>query len=197
MSGTRDPFEPLFATIAPSINASYPDGAFVRSLFVSRRLRKGEFYQRSGQVTTHGGFVVRGCLRTYAIAPDGTESIMYFSPERTWVGDIQSARTRRPTAYDVDAIEPAELLVIALPDFDRLLARAPDVAQGYQLGLERLSAARDRRIALALNSTAEERYVDFVKRNPSIATNVRSTCLPRTWDDAETLSRVRRKRRGP
>ncbi len=197
MRGTRDAFEPLFATIAPTIDSSSPDGAFVRSLFVSRRLRKGEFYQRAGEVTTHGGFVVRGCLRTYAIDPDGAESIIYFSPERTWVGDIQSARTRRPTAYEVDAIEPAELLLIALSDFDRLLARAPDIARGYQLGLERVRAARDRRIALALNATAEERYVDFVGRNPSIATRVPQHMLASYLGmTPETLSRVRRKLRG-
>jgi CRP-like cAMP-binding protein len=168
----------------------------VRSLFALRRLRRGEFYQRAGEVTTHGGFVVRGCLRTYAIDPNGSESIIHFSTERGWVGDIQSARTRLPTTFHVDAIEPAELLMVALSDFDQLLARFPDTARGYQLGLERAAAARERRIALALSSTAEERYVDFVERHPSMAARIPQRMLASYLGmTPETLSRVRRKQR--
>ena len=86
MSVMPDPFESLFATIAPTIDPASDRGAFMRSLFIARRLKEGEFYQRAGEVTTHGGFVVRGCLRTYVIDPDGDESIIYFSAERSWVG---------------------------------------------------------------------------------------------------------------
>jgi CRP-like cAMP-binding protein len=196
MTGPHDPFASLFATIAPTVDPSTDDGSFLRSLFIPRRLRKGEFYQRAGEVTTHGGFVVRGCLRTYSLGSDGVESIIYFSAERSWVGDIASARTHRPTAYYVDAIEPAELLTIALPNFDRLLAHFPDIARGYQLGLERTSAARERRIALSLNSTAEERYADFVRRYPSFASRIPLRMLASYLGmTSETLSRVRRKRR--
>ena len=196
MVGTNDPFDALFATIARSVDPASGDGTFVRSLFIQRRLRKGEFYQRAGEVTTHGGFIVSGCCRTYSIDPEGSESIIYFSDERGWVGDIASARSRRPTTYFVDAVEPSELLMIALPDFDRLLDRFPDVARGYQLGLERANAARGERIALALNATAEERYDDFVKRNPSLASRVPQRMLASYLGlTPETLSRVRRKRR--
>lgn len=112
------------------------------------------------------------------------------------MGDIQSARGGKPTPYYVDAIEPSALLSIALADFDRLLERLPDTARRYQLGLERGNAARERRIALALNSTAEERYLDFVERHPSIVTRVPQRMLASYLGIApETLSRLRGKLR--
>jgi CRP-like cAMP-binding protein len=121
---------------------------------------------------------------------------VYFSAERSWVGDIQSARIQRPTNYHVDAIEPAELLIVTLSNFDRLLARLPEVARGYQLGLERASAAREQRISLTLNSTAEERYVDFIERHASLASRIPQRMLASYLGIApETLSRVRRKYR--
>jgi CRP-like cAMP-binding protein len=140
--------------------------------------------------------VVRGCLRTYSVDAEGVESIVYFSAERSWVGDIGSARAMRPTMFHVDAIEPSELLMITLSNFDRLLERFPDVARGYQLGLERGAAARERRIALSLNSTAEERYVDFIERHPSIASRIPQRMLASYLGIApETLSRLRGRRR--
>jgi len=195
---TRDAFASLFGAIAPALDPNSADAAFIRSLFVPRRLARGEFYQRAGEVTTHGGFVARGCLRTYAIDPDGAESIVYFSAEGAWVGDIQSARTRVPTSYHVDAIEDVELLLISLGDFDRLLLRFPNVSRGYQHGLERASAAQRHRVALALNATAEDRYSDFVERNPSLAARVPQRMLASYLGmTPETLSRVRRKRHPP
>ena len=197
MPGPRDPFDSLFDTIAPSVDRASEDGAFVRSLFVSRRLDKGDFYQRAGEVTTHGGFVVHGCLRTFSVDADGAESIIYFSAERSWVGDIWSARSHLPTRYYVDAIEPVELLLIKLADFDRLLARFPDIARGYQHGLERVTAARERRIALSLHSTAEERYAEFIERHPLMAARIPQRMLASYLGvTPETLSRVRRRRRG-
>ena len=194
----HDPFESLFATIAPSVDPSSDDGAIIRSLFVSRHLKKREFYQRAGEVTTHGGFVVRGCLRTYTVDPDGTESVILFSWERSWVGDIQSARTQRASDYHIDAIEPSELLMISLANFDRLLDRFPDISRGYQRGLERTNAARERRIALGLNSTAEERYADFLERYPSVASRIPQRMLASYLGmTPETLSRVRNARRNP
>ena len=90
-------FEPLFATIADGMKLSAEETHFIKSLWLPRQFRKGQFFQRIGDITTHGGFVVRGCFRTYAIDASGVESIIQFSPERAFIGDITSAVTGQPT----------------------------------------------------------------------------------------------------
>ena len=100
-------FESLLETIAGGVQLSAEEIDFIRSLWTPRQLRRGQFFQRAGEVATHGAFVVRGCFRTYAIDERGVESIIHFSPERTFIGDITSAVSGRPTQYAVDAIEPS------------------------------------------------------------------------------------------
>ena len=186
-------YESLFETIAGGVNLSAEQADFIKSLWTPRQLRKGQFFQRIGDITTHGGFVVRGCFRTYAIDASGVESIIHFSPERAFIGDITSAVTGQPTLYAVDAIEPSTALTIDLPSFNRMLERFPEIARGYRLGLQRSQGAHQRRIAMSLSASAEDRYADFVARQPALAARVPQRMLASYLGIApETLSRIRR-----
>jgi len=187
-------YEPLLTVIAGDGSLNEDERALVRSSFVPRALGKGEFFHRAGDVVRRGGFVVRGCLRTYAVDAEGNESILHFSPERAWVGDIQSATTNTPTPWFVEALEPSDLLTCDLPSFERLIESVPAIARGYRLGLQRSNAARERRIALSLQGSAEDRYRDFLKRQPALARRVPQHMLASYLGmTPETLSRVRRK----
>ena len=191
-------FESLFETIAGGVNLSADQADFIKSLWTPREFRKGQFFQRIGDITTHGGFVVRGCFRTYAIDASGVESIIQFSPERAFIGDITSAVTGQPTPYTVDAIEPSTALTIDLASFNRMLERFPDIARGYRLGLQRSQGAQQRRIAMSLSASAEERYADFVARQPALAARVPQRMLASYLGIApETLSRIRRTTKEP
>lgn len=186
----------LFETIARGMALSAEQIAFIKSLWLPREFQKGQFFQRAGEVTTHGGFVVRGCFRTYLIDARGNESIVHFSPERSFIGDITSAVTAQPTPYTVDAIEPSTTLTIDHASFNRMLEQIPEIARGYRLGLERSQGAQHRRIAMSLSASAEERYEDFIARQPALAARVPQRMLASYLGiTPETLSRIRRAHR--
>jgi hypothetical protein len=60
-------FQSLLETIAGDTRLSAEQIEFIRSRWMPRDFREGQFFQRAGEVTTHGAFVVRGCFRTYII----------------------------------------------------------------------------------------------------------------------------------
>ena len=189
-------FERLLETLTRDFVPTTEQTALIRSLWLPREFRKGQFYQRAGEVTTHGAFVDRGCFRTYTIDEHGVESIIHFSPEGAFIGDIVSATMRTPTPYFVDAIESSTVLLIDLPSFNRLIETIPEIGRGYRFGLQRSQAAKDRRIAMSLSASAEERYTDFVTRHPALANRVPQRMLASYLGiTPETLSRIRRKPR--
>lgn len=185
-------FETLRVYLTAQAELTEDELVFIESQFVHRTFRKGEFLQRAGEVTTYGGFVARGCLRKYVIDAKGKEHIVGFAPENWWVGDFQSAMTKTPSLYFIDAIEPSDMLLSDLPAFEKILANVPEFAAQYQAGLQRSQAAKEDRIASSLRSSGEERYLAFLEKYPTLVLRVPQHMLASYLGmTPETLSRIR------
>jgi CRP-like cAMP-binding protein len=75
-----------------------------------------------------------------------------------------------------------------------MLEKVPAYSASFQAGMQKRSAAKDKRIVHSLTADAEERYSDFMQTYPSIAQRVPQHMLASYLGIApETLSRVRRK----
>jgi hypothetical protein len=121
-------FDVLRAYLEARASFGPEDLDVVRSAFLYRRLRTGEFLQRAGDVTQHAAFVATGCLRNYVIDAKGKEHIVQFAPETWWLADSTSLSNRTPSTYFIDAIEDSELLLLDGPSHMGLLERVPNYA---------------------------------------------------------------------
>lgn len=175
--------------------ASFTDDelAFVRERFIPTTLPAGEYLQRAGDVSRHAAFVERGCLRSYVIDANGKEHIVQFAPETWWLADGASLMKGTPSQFFVDAIEDSNLLLIDPPSHHLLLDRVPGFAEAFRAGLQRHNSAKDQRIVTALATTAEERYLEFLERYPSIAQRVPQWMVASYLGvSPETISRIRK-----
>jgi CRP-like cAMP-binding protein len=193
MPAPASAFDPLRRYLAERATFTDEEFDFMRQLFAAQTLQPGEFLQRAGQPATHAAFVARGCLRTYVIDGKGKEHIVMFAPENWWYADVDSLAARTPSQYFVDAIEESDLLLLDPPSHQRILARVPGYAASQRTGLQKHAAAKDRRIVSALSTSAEERYLDFMKTYPSVAQRVAQWMIASYLGlTPETLSRVRK-----
>ena len=167
---------------------------FLRNLFAARSLSKGEFLQRTSEPARFSVFVARGCLRSYVIDERGREHIIQFAPEDWWLSDANSLASGGPATFFIDAVEDSDVLLIDPPSHQRLVERVPKYAASMRAGLERHAAAKDRRIVTTLSASAEERYLDFASRYPSLFRRVPQKMLASYLGiSPETLSRLRKK----
>ena len=80
-------FEVLFAYLERTAPLTQDDKAFIQSIIVPKKLVKGEFFLREGEISKYGAFVTKGFLRSYIIDNKGKEHIIQFAPENWWVSD--------------------------------------------------------------------------------------------------------------
>ena len=172
MADSDSSFDVLQAYLVARAPFSKEELAFMRTLFVPRRLAAGDFLQRAGEVARHAAFVARGCLRSYVIDAKGKEHVVQFAPEQWWLADAISLGTGAPSQYFFAAIEDSDLLVIDAAGHQQIVERVPGYSAAMRAGLQKHAAAKDVRIVKTLSATATERYLDFMHTFPTIAQRV-------------------------
>ncbi len=74
-----------------------------------RKLDKGEYLLREGEVCQFIGFIIQGCFRIFVIKKDKEITFNFFVGNRP-ISDYASYFCKQPTQFYVQAIEPSEIL---------------------------------------------------------------------------------------
>jgi CRP-like cAMP-binding protein len=166
---------------------------FIKALFIPKKVQKGEFLLRAGDMAKYGMFVASGCLRTYTIDNKGKEHILQFSPEDWWTGDMDGLVNNLPSQCFIDAVEDSEILLFDDTALQKLNKYIPQSAAMYEAALKKSLVAKNKRIISSLTASAEERYDEFLKKYPSLLQRVPQHMIASYLGvSPETLSRIRK-----
>lgn len=186
-------FEAFRKYIEEKSNVSEADLLQIEAVCQYKKLRKRQYLLQEGDVWKYNAFIVKGCVRTYTVDEKGNEHILNFAIENWWTGDRESLQTGHPSAYNIDALEDAEIILITKTNFDQLCSDIPAFNDMINAILQKSFVASQRRIHTFLSLGAEEKYQQFLERYPQLATRVPQGMIASYLGiTAETLSRVRK-----
>ena len=135
------------------------------------KLKKGDHFISSGEISHKIGLIVKGCMRYYYIK-NGDEITGEFWREREVVGSYESMFLEQPSTQNIEAIEPVTLLVLDYMHLRKLFARHHKIESICRRILEELLAESQARIASYIMDSPEERYLKLNDQMPGILNRV-------------------------
>lgn len=181
-------FRRACAALAPIPDEEW---SFFSHRIVPRTVPRGAWLLRQGEPVEWLGFLARGLVRLSHRAGE-REVTLGFDCEDRFVGAYDAYRRRTPASFAIEALEPCVLLRFERALLDELEARH---ACWRELGLRIVEQVLLNKIDKELRirtRTAEERYVELVRRGSFLARRVPQYHLASFLGIApETLSRIR------
>ena len=138
----------------------------LKKVFKERRIKRRQFILQEGDVCKLNTFVVEGCFRMYFVDEKGKVHNIQFAVENWWIGDIGSFHSEEPSKLYIEAIENSIILQIRKQDQLDLFVNHPKFNRIFRVFTENALVTYQRRVLQNISSTAEERYLDFLKRYP-------------------------------
>lgn len=154
---------PLFEYFNRLIPLNKEEKELVSEVFKPRLYRKRQYVLQEGDVCSHFNFVVKGCLRMYKIDDKGNTHILQFAAENWWLMDIGSFHGKQASELNIDALEDTMVLQINYEKLIDLYTRAPKFNLIFRVLIENSFVSLQKRLLQNISSTAEERYLSFLK----------------------------------
>jgi CRP-like cAMP-binding protein len=184
---------PILENISRHIDLNEEEAEYFISLLKPRTLRKRQFLLQSGEISRHETFIVKGLLRAYTVDKSGYEHVVMFASEGWWISDLYSFLTQTPGSQNIDALEDTEVLQIDKQDLEKLYLEVPKFDRFFRILLQNAFVANQQRILASISLTAEEQYLAFIQKYPSLEQRVpQHQVASYLGITPETISRIRR-----
>ena len=186
-------FDVFFLHIADKVILNEEEKALVKSYFSPKKLRKKQYLLQEGDACKYLAFVEQGLLRSYNVDDKAVEHMLQFAWEGWWISDTYSFLSGEPAAYDIDAIEDAELLLITLPHFEEMMLQVPRMERYFRILFQKNIISKERRLLSSISLTAEEKYLRLQHSQPEIVQRIPQQLIASYLGiTPQTLSRIRK-----
>lgn len=165
-------FQQINQYIARCISLNEKELTFFHSILHHKTIKKKTFLLQQGQVCDFEAYIIKGCIKVYYLDKEGNEVILLFAVEDWWVSDIESFTNQLPSNLFIETLEDCELLFLNFADKERLYQQVPQLERMFRLMVQRAYVVLQHRFFATISQPAEERYLDFLKRYPSIPQRV-------------------------
>jgi CRP/FNR family transcriptional regulator, anaerobic regulatory protein len=178
---------------------THPDIPRLLDLAPLRRLEKGEYLLREGEICRFLTLVGKGVL-VYSNDRDGLETALDFAVEGQWATSIRSLNDQVPADLSIRALEPCELAYLPREAVPQVFALFPELMQVRTLETERSFMRLASHNAAMIQLDARQRYHKLAQERPDLIQRVPQYLIASFLGiQPQSLSRIRaqEERKGP
>jgi CRP-like cAMP-binding protein len=165
-------FQNINAYVLKCINLSAGELECFNSILEYKVIPKKTMLLQAGNVCNFEAYVNKGCIREYYIDSNGAEVTLQFAVEDWWVSDITSFQDQKVSNMYIETLEDCELLILSRESKEQLLAEVPKLERMFRLMIQRHLSVIQSRLFKTITHTGMEKYLEFMKRYPSIPQRV-------------------------
>ena len=184
----------LLSSIRKHVSLSEEEAQFFTGLLTPLHVRQGEMVEKLGEPTKYFIYVVSGCLMSYYTDGEGNDHVMQFAQADWWTGDLTSYFNNVPSTMSTRALAETEVFLLPKPSMDQLLEKVTKMERYFRILFQNALMTNGNRIMQNFSVTAEERYLNFQKKYPSLEQYVPQKYIASYLGiTPEFLSKIRRK----
>ncbi len=174
---------------------SEEDEEIIFSAFEPFSIKKKKDLLRYGEICKHINFIVKGCLRSYYVDEKGVEHIHQIRMDNSWISDLESFFSKKPSRYYIEALEESLLLRITSERLDLLYEEVPSLERYFRILFQKAYVNTLNRLNSTMWEPAVDRYHELLKEHPDLFQRVPLVYIASYLGiTPESLSRIRKQK---
>lgn len=165
--------ELILKNVARHITLDENEKKFFLSVLEPKTLKRKNIYLEAGTVCKYSAFVLDGAMKSFTVDKEGKEHILSFAIRDWWISDMYSLLSQKPAILNIEAIADSEVLMLSRENQQLLYEKIPKFERFFRILIENSLVANQQRLIDNMSSTAEDRYLGFIKKYPTIP-----SCVP-------------------
>ncbi|RKN81143.1 Crp/Fnr family transcriptional regulator [Ulvibacterium marinum] len=158
------------------------------------KLKNKELLVKSGEIAMSMIYIDSGYLRMFNTDRDGNEATVWIGSNGKFITAISSFVFQKPSFWNIEAITDSQVHIIHRDKHFHLCKKYREWLDFENFLLSKTLAALEYRMFVQMNLSAQKRYDEFFKGNPSVFNQIPSKYIASFLGmSPETLSRVRNK----
>lgn len=131
-----------------------------------KRLKKGDFLIKDGQISREAAFIVSGMFRSFYYSSKGEEITYCLTFQRSFITAYSSFITQQPTTENIHALSDVELLCVSREDFMQLEEQSVNWLRLSKILAQDEYMKMEQRIQMLQKENAETRYEHLLQNHP-------------------------------